>query len=180
MLPANLKFLPLKLDSQARKLQTLDKQKLSILEGSSVSIKHKIDILRLLTGRRWLLEVLDPVDDLLSLAKELNIPFSHDGSSLFLGATSAVLEYMKVHEGQLSDFEKATLEGYPKSSVLVVAGLMPSKAPEDDIVDFYLGGIYSKDSYSDERIYYEQEWAHIMGVSKEILRQAEQYYSARK
>lgn len=176
MLPANVLFMPLDLDKSVKTLVKLNRSRLSLLEKSTVSTALKIDILRLLMIRKWSLEITDDIEQVKLLLDELGVPNYIGGSGVIAGATSSVIEYLKVHGDMLSEFEKGILAGHPRSSVLAATGLIERKVLPNrrlDVVDTYIAGAYSKRLFAREREYYEHEWDLVRQTSSIIYSEAQ-------
>lgn len=195
MLPANLLYLPLELDSATRALTKLNKKRLKILEESTVlTTREKVNLLLLLLQQKWIADF--PFDDpkeferLKPELERLDLPyymdfFIHDNGMrvdwIQVAANRGISKYIKEHKDILTALEAGALYGYPISAVLAFEGMLtPAYCPPADknIVSFYLGGVYSADLYQEERKQMVRTWRVVEKASPRIAREAAEYLSS--
>lgn len=170
----------------------------ALSEERAVDVVSRIEILQTLAGYRWVGEAshevhstkpLEPTAQqvaALSLLERVGLAARYDSlersgkyfSWIQFAVNQPMLEMFMDKNNPFNVIEEGAVYGYPVSSTLAFAGIIPKKlVRQKSIAEYYMFGVNSDKYYEREVEYAEKVWAHLCDLAPRLTNEARQEYA---
>jgi hypothetical protein len=162
-----------------------------------IDISSKIEILQTLTGYRWVGEASHdvsstepsaPTDEqqaAMSLLDDMGLASRFDWlersgryfSWVQFAINQPMLDTFMDKNHSFSVIEEGAVYGYPISSTLAFAGIIPKKTVrQKSVVEHYMFGVNSEKYYEREVEHAKRMWTHLCEIAPELTAEAHEAY----
>ncbi len=188
----------LRLSKKPMKVPELSDDKIARLSAAiEVDVGSRIEILQALAGHKWVGEASHHTsskkpsvptaqqDAAMSLLKDMDLAFCFDWierhgkyfSWVQFAINKPMLDIFMDNEHPFNIIEEGVVYGYPTSSTLAFAGIIPAKRiRQKDAANYYLSGVNSERYYEQEVEYAQKIWQHLCDIAPELTAEAHESY----
>ena len=144
--------------------------------ATEFTIAEKIHLAQLALQQQWACDVAGSARNRAAL-RELGLHVAATESGFLVVSGSPVLaDYIRFRSNALTTVEAGVFYGYPSSAVLAFTGVLSPNSPQGwpaSPAEYYLGGVYSRDSRKQELDLFARQWSDLETYIPEICRLAD-------
>lgn len=162
-----------------------------------IDVKSRIEMLQTLAGYKWVGEaahVMSPTRPsaptekqkvAMSLLGSMELAYSFDWIErpgkyyawIQFALNQPMLDAFMDEKHAFGIIEEGAVYGYPVSSTLAFAGIIPAKrVKQKSVANYYLSGVNSEKYYDRETEYAEKIWYHLSELAPELIKEAFEDY----